>query len=232
MALIRSSEVFLWHAGAPDKIITVVPPSRSLTEPAPPAINGPNRATTFRAVQIAPRGDRLFLIDQTGLLHVWAIDGPADVEASVTQAFDLNWTIPMADGGFNNLALRNDGTILALGDRTQTVTLVNTSNQTVLDQIKPASGEAEVPRLALAFSTDGRELAVGSDHGTVSLWSIVDPRRPRLRFRLPSHRAGFTTSLAFDAQGRRLASAGMDAMVEVWDLELIQRELASLELAD
>ena len=191
-----------------------------------------NRATTFRAVQIAPRGDRLFLIDQTGLLHVWAIDGQADVEASATQARDLNWDIPAAEGGFNNLTLSNNGAILALGDRTQTVTLVNTSNQMVLDQIKPASGEAEVPRLALAFSTDGRELAVGSADATVSLWSIVDPRRPRLRFRLPGHRAGFTTSLAFDAQGRRLASAGMEPLVEVWDLELIQRELASLELAD
>ena len=106
------------------------------------------------------------------------------------------------------------------------MTLLDTSNQRILAQIKPPSGEAESLWLALAFSPDGRDLAVGSEHGTISLWSIAQPTRPRLRFRLPGHR-GITTSLAFDAQGRRLASAGMDPLVEVWDLELIQRELAS-----
>ncbi|HKI17349.1 MAG TPA: WD40 repeat domain-containing protein, partial [Isosphaeraceae bacterium] len=240
MVFVRSSSVFLWHADAPDKVVKVIPPPRSGVEPAHSVINSPQRVTTisadtppltFRAVQISPRGDRIYLIDQTGRLHVWALDGPSEVEASATQARDLDWVIPVAEGGFNNLALRNDGAILALGDRTQTVTLLNTSNQVILDRIKPASGEGESFWLALAFSRDGRDLAVGSEQGTISLWSIAQPTRPRLRFRLPGHR-GITTSLVFDAQGRRLASAGMEPLVEVWDLELIQRELVRLQLAD
>ncbi len=87
------------------------------------------------------------------------------------------------------------------------MTLLNTSNQTILDQIKPPSGEAESSLAGPGVSTDGRELAVGSEQGTICLWSIAQPDRPRLRFRLPGHR-GITTSLVFDAQGRRLASAG------------------------
>ena len=241
MAFVRSSSVFLWHADTPDKVVKVIPPPRSGVESAHSQINSPQRLTTlstdtppltFRAVQISPRGDRIYLIDQSGRLHVWALDGPSEVEPSSSQARDLNWYVPVAEGGFNNLALRNDGAVLALGDRTQTVTLVNTSNRRILDRIKPPSGEGQSALLALAFSRDGHELAVGSEHGTISLWSVAQPTRPHLRFRLPGHR-GITTSLVFDAQGRRLASAGIaEPLVEVWDLALIQRELARLQLAD
>jgi eukaryotic-like serine/threonine-protein kinase len=240
MALIRSSGVFLWHVEAPNKIVPVVPPPHSGIEPAPASIPGAQRTNTlgadnsaplFRSVQIAPRGDRLYLIDMIGLLHVWALDGPSAVEASAIQARDLDWAIPVAEGGFNNLALTGDGAILALGDRSPTVTLVNTSNHRILNRIKHPNGEAESYWFALALSPDGRDLAVGSEQGTISLWSIAQTTRPRLRFRLPGHR-GITTSLVFDAQGRRLASAGMEPLVEVWDLELIQRELAQLKLDD
>jgi WD40 repeat protein len=240
MALIRSSGVFLWHPEAPEKIVRVVPPPRSGAEPAPASIHGAQRATTlsadnsaplFRSVQIAPRGDRLYLVDHRGQLHVWALDGASEVEASAIQARDLGWAVPVAEGGFSNLALRGDGAILALGDRIQTVTLLSTSNRMILDKIKHPGEDAESFWLALAFSPDGRELAVGSGEGTISLWSIAKPTRARLRFRLPGRR-GITTSLVFDAQGRRLASAGMEPLVEVWDLELIQHELAQLKLAD
>jgi len=102
--------------------------------------------------------------------------------------------------------LRGDGAVLALGDRTQTVTLVDTSNHTILSRITPPIGEAESPWLALQFAPDRPDLAVGSEQGVISVWSIAQPERPRLRFRLPGHR-GMTASLVFDAQGRRLASA-------------------------
>jgi hypothetical protein len=50
---------------------------------------------------------------------------------------------------------------------------------------------------------------------------------------LPGHRTGITRLLAFDSQGRRLASAQFgDPLVEIWDLELFQRELTRLGLAD
>ena len=52
-----------------------------------------------------------------------------------------------------------------------------------------------------------------------------------LQFHLPGHR-GVIFSLAYDPQNRRLASAGSDPLVEVWDLELLQRELMRLGLAN
>ena len=240
MVFVRSTAVFLWHVDAVDKVVPVIPPPHSGSEPSSPVLSGPQRGTTagtdslapiFHVVRIAPRGDRIYLIDQIGRLHVWGLDHGSEVEAGPIRAHELDWSIPAAEGGFSNLALRGDGAILALGDRTQTVTLINTANQAILGRITPPGGEAESYWLAMQFAPDRPELAVGSEQGIISVWSIAQPNRPRLRFQLPGHR-GMTTSLVFDTQGRRLASAGMDPLVEVWDLELIERELAQLKLAD
>jgi eukaryotic-like serine/threonine-protein kinase len=122
---------------------------------------------------------------------------------------------------------------LALGDRTGTVTLVDTARGTLLGRIKPTSGEDEsLLPLAMAFTPDGRDLAVGSRQGVISLWSVASPTEPHLRLHLPGHR-GIIRLLVFDSQGRRLASAGsVDPLVDVWDLDLLQRELINLGLAD
>jgi len=158
------------------------------------------------------------------------IRGQWPVVIARAQARDLDWVVPLTNGA-TSLALRPDGAVLAVGDRTGTVTLVDTARRTVLGRIKPQSGEGESFWLAMAFSPDGRDLAVGSPQGKISLWSVASPKQPRLRLNLPGHR-GTNSLLVFDSQGRRLATAGSaDPLVEVWDLDLLQRELMRLGLA-
>ena len=187
MALVRSSAVFLWHSQAPARLIPVIPPPHSGADSAPAAINGSRRTTTssadapplwYRAVQIAPRGDRIYLIDQKGLLHVWAIETASESAQSQVeaQARELDWSVPLAEVA-SSLALRRDGSVLAVADRAGTVTLFDTARQTVLERIKPSGGEAESLVLAIAFSPDGRDLALGSQQGTISIWSIAQPNR-------------------------------------------------------
>ena len=164
-------------------------------------------------------------------MHAWAIESRADGPEAKVQARELDWALPLTDAA-SSLALRGDGKLLAVGDRAGTVTLVDPERCRVLDRIKPSSGEVESLLLALAFSPQGQDLAVGSQLGTISIWSVVQPTKPRLRLRLPGHR-GLVTNLVFDSRGQRLASAaGLDPLVEVWDLELIQQELARLGLSD
>jgi len=243
LVLVRSSAVFLWNAESPDRVTPVTPPPGWGTVPASVANKASRPVGTagaewvppsFRAVQIAPGGDRIYLLEQNqgqgNPLHVWALARP--FESSPRQAHDLNWGSPLTDGAIS-IALRRDGDLLAVGDRTGTVTLIDTRTRALVEKIhSPASGDSENFWLTMAFSPDGQNLAIGSSEGTISLWSVAQPKRPRPRFHLPGHR-GTTTNLVFDTQGRRLASAGgTDPLVEVWDLDLIGRELTRLGLAD
>jgi len=91
MVLVRSTTVFLWHDDSPDKVVPVIPPPHAGTEAVSTASGGTQRGTPagpeglapiFHAARIAPRGDRIYLIDQNGRLHVWAIDGSSEVDAS------------------------------------------------------------------------------------------------------------------------------------------------------
>ena len=79
-------------------------------------------------------------------------------------------------------------------------------------------------------------LAVGSQQGAIALWSrSASLRRPGLGLRGCISRAtgeGIVMNLVYDPHGRRLASAGFDPIVEVWDLEVIEHELGRLGLAD
>ena len=240
MALVRSSAIFLWHSEAPAPIQPVIPPPRPGGEPALASKSDPrgNVATgaeaaglRCHAVQIAPGGDRLFLLAEDGTrsnaLHVWALDptsrGYKAREVPVTAGFPE---------GLISLALRPDGAVLALGDRTGTVTLYDTQRWRVISRIKPPSAEAEGMVLALSFSPDGRDLAVGTQQGTILIWSLATPNPTEPRLGLPGHR-GIITSLVYDRQGGKLASTAVsDPLVEVWDLDLIRLELARLGIAD
>ncbi|MHB1556955.1 MAG: WD40 repeat domain-containing serine/threonine protein kinase [Isosphaeraceae bacterium] len=236
MALLRVNAVYLWHAESPDQLVHVIPPPQPPAAVAPsPTAAGPgryrgpggDRPINFRNLQIAPDSRRLYLIDQMSRLHVWDVAG-SPVEGK-TSAADASAGFPIFEG-ITNLALRSDGRLLALGDRMGAVTLVDTARRRILGSIHPAPGESESFWLALAFSPDGRNLAVGSQQGVISIYAIDDAARPILRFRLTGHR-GRVLNLGFDKQGRRLASSGLDPLVEVWDIHLIRRELEDRGLA-
>ncbi len=243
MAVLRTSSVYLWYSETPGRLVPVIAPRRDGAPPAasatpPPTSGGRARSeatggnpsdTRFRAIQIAPDGRRIYLIDAgpPGHLHVWDIAGsPGDAELHASESIQK---LPPIES-ISSLALRPDGGLLAVGDRngTGTVTLIDTARQTVVGSIKPAGDESETFNfyLALAFSPDGRTLAVGSQQGVISLYAVDSPSQSRLRLRLPGH-TGLVRHLVFDAPGTRLATtSGEDPLVEVWDLDLIRRELA------
>lgn len=75
---------------------------------------------------------------------------------------------------------------------------------------------------AVVFSPDGRILAVGSRGGTVSLWNVEDPDRPR---RIGSPLAGHSswpTALAFSPDSRTLVSGDQAGRAILWDLSRLQ----------
>ncbi len=140
-----------------------------------------------------------------------------------------------ADGKILAVGERIDGRAPAAGERAGQVMLLDATSLALLCSIGEPGKDQENLGRSLAFSPDGNELAVGSQQGTISLWSLEQPTRPHLRLHLPGHR-GWVNNLVYDPQGRRLACSSfdviVDSIVEVWDLEVIDRELHRLKLAD
>jgi WD40 repeat protein len=238
MALLRGAAAYFWRSDAPDRLIPVVPPSDALAAATAPPAGTAARAPAagiaggryFRSIQMAPRGDRIYLIDHLNRLQAWDIAGSsADAELHASRP----GRVFPAINEISNIALRPDGMLLAAADRSGNITLIDTERNVVRGSIRPAGDDGGTVFAAPAFSPDGKLLAVGSPQGTIALYSVGSPARPRLRLRLPGH-PRMVNSLKFDPAGSRLASAAFadPPVVEIWDLDLIGRELKGLDLAD
>jgi WD40 repeat protein len=68
--------------------------------------------------------------------------------------------------------------------------------------------------MSLAFSTDGRRLAMGNNGGFVTVWDVAAGREIG---KLDAHQIA-VKAMAFSADGRKLATAGRDDAAKIWDL--------------
>ncbi len=241
IVLVRTPGIYLWHADAPGELVPVelrehapepAPPRSQPGGRRPPQVGNEVPGPQFRSIQIAPRGDRIFMVEQrmrggAGVLRVCEIEATSGAKSARAREIDAVSRFE----GVMNIALRPDGQVLAVGERSGQVTLLDTTSFAVLGSLRETGKDQENLWRSLAFSPDGNELAVGSQQGTISLWSVQQPTRPLLHLHLSGHR-GWVNNLVFDSHGRRLACSSFDPTVEVWDLEAIDRELLRLKLAD
>ncbi|MFO0980325.1 MAG: WD40 repeat domain-containing protein [Planctomycetota bacterium] len=113
-------------------------------------------------------------------------------------------------GRVRSLALSADGALLtAAADYAESALRVWRLADTAVQADLPGSG---TPR-AMAFSPDGKRLAVGTWDGKVQLWDVSSGR-----LLLSLDRGGAQIScIAFSADGHRLACGGLDGRVAIWD---------------
>jgi WD40 repeat protein len=70
---------------------------------------------------------------------------------------------------------------------------------------------------SVAFSPHQPVLATGSDDGTVRLWSVADPARPR-PLAVEDDGKTIVFTVAFSPDGRTLAAASTDDLTRLWDV--------------
>lgn len=68
--------------------------------------------------------------------------------------------------------------------------------------------------LAVAFSPDGKRLAIGDYSGNVKLWDVVNATES---VAVKAHKAA-VFSAVFSPDGKRLASGGTDGIVKLWEI--------------
>jgi WD40 repeat protein len=176
----------------------------------------PRRATiapASRALAFAPRGRRLVGLGDMpdGRARLWDLAlGAVGGEPRILR---------LKAGPSDFATISRDGKTLALGTHftrgpSGAVRLWDLERDETVE-VPPVLNDWAT---ALAFSPDGRRLAVGTADGSVELWDVGDARR-RVRLPLPPQTpARYVAALAFSPDGGRLAAACWDGTVKLWDV--------------
>ncbi|HEY2154293.1 MAG TPA: WD40 repeat domain-containing protein, partial [Isosphaeraceae bacterium] len=216
--------------GTPAPIVKLTPdapepigPDRPSPDPPPGPRGRGDGPRSWRDLALSPDGRRLFLVspDEAG---AWSIDG-AHLQR-------LSWPFPARA---TRLAMAPDGRTIAVGcaigpvgsPPTWVVLLIDVADGHLRHRIDIAEEGGGGFVTALAFSPDGRELAIASRE-QIRLWSLAG-KSPAPFVRLGGHH-GLVSVLAYDPQGRHLASGSFDGTAKVWDLDHVRDELAGLGL--
>jgi len=132
-------------------------------------------------------------------------------------------------GPVNSVAFGPDGRILASGSFDNTIRLwdvatgKNTATMKAVPKISVTVNGSSTVGVAvsansIAFSPDGKTLAVGNGDETVGLWDVATRKRIT---DLPGH-IGLTT-VAFSPDGKLLAVGNYDGTIKLWDVAAIVR---------
>ena len=182
------------------------------THPAPlrQPLTGPTNAVeavAFSPVSTHTGGSVLAIGSADGTVQLWNVTNSAYPARSATIR---------ANTGIFAVAFDPTRSVLVVGSGDGRVELWNVTNPA--SPLLIASFTSAVPNVvdAMAFSSDGRILAVGSGD-TIILYNLTDPSHLLAIGRPLTSPNGFISSVALNPQGNMLASGGAGT-VQLWDL--------------
>jgi WD40 repeat protein len=160
------------------------------------------------ALALSPDASILASAGADSTVRLWEVADP--------RAPHLISTLPPSDTSpVNGLAYAHDGHTLAVVSDVQ-VTLWD-----LADRAHPARRAGQVPGVegakSVAFSPDGKTLALAAADGSLGLWPIAGG--PVVRFNeQPVGRTAAVNTLAFAPDGKTLASGGAEQNIQLWDI--------------
>ncbi|SNQ46217.1 putative WD-40 repeat protein [Frankia canadensis] len=155
--------------------------------------------------------DRVVDIESDNIARSWAVTGDGGARPV---PLPLTAEVRAAVGGVQWYTFASAGALFAASVSDGSVLLVDTAHRAFIgSSLRGPTG----PVFALAWSSDGRTLAVGGADGAVQLWNVADPASPRLLGTPLNGGTGAVYDLAWFPDGAMLAAAGADGTVRVWN---------------
>ncbi len=152
----------------------------------------------------SPDGTRLATIDHNGEARLW--DAASGQMLFSLHAYEIAiFKLTKAVG----IAFSPDGSRLATAGGTEVKIWDTHTGQVVL----ALPSVADLLVYSVAFSPDGKHLAVGFRGGAASVWDAATGQK---LFDLPGH-TGSVRHLAYSPDGTRIATASVDGTTRLWD---------------
>jgi WD40 repeat protein/DNA-binding SARP family transcriptional activator len=182
------------------------------------------------SVSMSPDGATLYTGGQDGQIVIWDLAG----RRRLGRPFETG-AVPPTDGkalpavnpadDLAPFALRPDGRVLAVGRPDGRIARFDAA--TLRAEGTPFRAVPSGPVVSMAFTPDGKLLLVGGVHGDLTAYDTGG--RAVRRFR--GHDRPVWTS-SFSADGRRMATASLDATVRFWDVRSGRQVRKPLTRAD